>query len=84
MVDLLASLTTGVTSNIQISMTSTNKLLVETETTFSEYSFDFNGFILAGQVTKSFPTHPTKAYLSGNTILTGDKDGSIRAYSLSE
>ena len=84
MVDLLASLPTGVTDNIQISMTDSNRLLVETVSEFIEYNFDFNGFILVGKTQKEFKTRPTSTYTKGNRILSGDQDGSIRAYQLTE
>lgn len=84
MVDLLASLATGIKENIEISMSSTNRLIVETVNDFSEYIFDFNGFILTGKASKSFPTKPTGSFVSGNRILSGDQDGSIRAYSFTD
>ena len=84
MVDLLASLPTGVTEDIQISMTDSNRLLVETGSEFIEYTFDFNGFILAGKNAKEFKTHPTSILTKGNRLLSGDKDGSIRGYEITE
>ena len=82
MVDLLATLATGVTSEILLSMTDSNHLMIETKTDFSEYAFDFNGFVLIGKSAKSFPTHPSSNLLLKDTYFSGDQDGSIRSYAL--
>ena len=82
MVDLLASLATGVTEDIVLSMTDSNKLLIETAKDFSEYIFDFNGFVLVGKSLKEFPTHPSSSLIIGNNYFAGDEDGSIRTFTM--
>lgn len=82
MVDLLASLSLGSVQVVQITPTETNHVMVETDKEFIDYAFDFNGFILNGRISKKFNTSPSASLISGSRYLSGDNDGSIRAYSL--
>ena len=83
MVDLLASLSLGNT-NTRICKTESNRIILESETEFSQYSFDFNGFVLNGRVTKPYKTLTNSTMIIGNTIFSGDNDGSIRIYTFNE
>ena len=82
MVGLLASLPTGITEDIQMSMTDSNRLMVETKSEFMEYTFDSNGFVLVGKSDKGFSTSPSSLYIKGDRVFSGDSDGSIRTFSL--
>ena len=83
-VSLVSVLPTSISSELNMRITDSNRLLIETPFDFAEYSFDANGFISLGRYDKDFLTHPTASILEGDRYFSGDMDGSIRSYSLIE
>ena len=79
MIDLLASLSIG-NADISLTITTSNRLLIQSKTEFTEYSFDFNGFILEGRKTKQYPTVSSSMLMVEDKLYSGDADGSIRVY----
>ena len=83
MVDLLASLSIGV-FDVTMTVTDSNKLILQTKTEFTVYSFDFNGFILEGRKTKQFQTVPSSMLMVDGKLYSGDADGAIRTYAYTD
>lgn len=83
MIDLLASLSIGI-FDLSLTITDSDKLLLQSAKEFIEYSFDYNGFILEGRQSKQYVTTPSTMLTVGDKVLSGDGDGSIRVYQHSD